>query len=420
MKKTAVKGHIINAPVLGELEITQNGYLLLEDGVIRGIASELPAEYMGAELIDFGNCLIMQSFADMHFHAPQIVFAGIGLDLPLLEWLPKYAFPAEVLFRDTGFAREIYAALAAELIARGTTRVCAFSSLHTDASIVLMEEFEKAGLTGYVGKVAMDRQSLPGVYQEETETSVKEQLRFLEESERFTRIKPIITPRFTVACSDELMAALGRIRAERDLPVQSHLSENLLEISNVKKLCPDCAEYWETYDRFGLLTDRTIMAHCVWCSERERAALRSRGVTVAHCPDSNISLMSGFVPVRQMLTEGIRVTLGSDIAGGAELSMNRVMAEATRMSKAVRINSGWTVEALSEKEAFYLGTSAGAPFFGARPGFAPGNKLHAIVADDSNMPLSDRITVEERFKRLLYTMEKTNIAAVFSDGKRVK
>lgn len=420
MKKEVLKGHIVHAPVFGELEIIENGYLLLEDGVIRGITPELPPEYRDATLTDFGDKIIMQSFSDMHIHAPQYVYAGIGFDLPLMEWLPKYAFPSEAIFKDVGLAREVYAGLAAELVSRGTTRVCAFSSLHTDASLALMETFEKAGITGYVGKVAMDRNALPGVYQEDTEDSVQEQLRFLNESERFSSVRPIITPRFTPACTDRLMEALGKIRAERDLPVQSHLSENLKEIETVRTLCPDCSEYWETYDRYGLLTDRTVMAHCVWCSDREMEALKARGVTVAHCPDSNINIMSGLAPVREMLGRGVQIALGSDIAGGAEISMNRVMTNAIRMSKARRINSGWTEEALSVREAYYLGTSAGAAFFGAKPGLAVGDRLHAIVADDGDLPLPGRLNVSERFERLIYLMEKPNIVAVYSDGKRVR
>ena len=128
------------------------------------------------------------------------------------------------------YAREIYRRLARELIENGTTRVCMFSSLHTDATLILMEELEKAGVTGYVGKVNMDRNAAPGVLEETTEESMRETLRWLEASRDFRLVKPMLTPRFTPSCTDELMAFLGRLAAERDLPVQSHLSENQAEI----------------------------------------------------------------------------------------------------------------------------------------------------------------------------------------------
>ena len=251
-----LKGNIVQAPALGELQITEQGYLVMEDGVIRGVYDRLPLEYATAPLVDYGQALVMQSFADMHLHAPQYPMLGMGMDLPLLEWLDTYTFPTEARFADTDYARRIYRRLATDLITNGTTRVCMFSSLHTDATWILMEELERAGVTGYVGKVNMDRNGLPGVLQETTEESIRETLRWLEGC-HFDHVKPILTPRFTPSCTDELMAALGRLAQEKGLYVQSHLSENLGEIQWVKELHPDCQQYWETYDKYGLWKERT-------------------------------------------------------------------------------------------------------------------------------------------------------------------
>ena len=151
-----------------------------------------------------------------------------------------------------------------KLIENGTTRVCMFSSLHRPATLILMEELERAGVTGYVGKVNMDRNGVPGLLQETTESSMEETLAWLEQCADFRHIRPILTPRFTPSCTDELMAFLGKLAAERALPVQSHLSENLSEIEWVRQLHPDCQQYWETYEKYGLWGCRTLMAHCVW------------------------------------------------------------------------------------------------------------------------------------------------------------
>jgi len=414
-----LKGHIVSAPKLGELEITENGYLVLDDGMIVGVYDALPECWQNALITDYGNKLILQSFADMHVHAPQFAMMGIGLDLPLLDWLQRYAFPTEARFADVGYAREVYAELARRLLHYGTTRIVAFSSLHTDASIVLMEELEKAGVTGYVGKVNMDRNAMPGVYQETTEESMRETIRFLDAAERFTKVKPIITPRFTPSCTNELMEFLGKTARERGLYVHSHLSENHQEIAWVKELHPDCAEYWETYDKYGLFGDHTVMAHCVHSSAREREVMKQRNVLVAHCPDSNINICSGIVPLRTMLEEGLWVALGSDVAGGAELPMNRAITAAIRMSNAQRIVSGWKDDFLTIAEGYYLGTTAGARYFGAGAGFAAGDPLHAIVVDDAGLSPAKDLDPAERLKRAIYLMDDRNIVAVYSDGVRV-
>ncbi len=419
MAITILKGTIISAPALGELDITEGGYLVADDGIITGVFSTLPEQYAGAPVEDHGDDLILQSFADLHLHAPQYPMLGTGMDLPLLDWLNAYAFPTEARFADPDYAREIYQQLARELVENGTTRVCMFSSLHTDATLILMEELEKAGVTGYVGKVNMDRNNAPGVLEETTEESMRETLRWLDACQDFKLVKPMLTPRFTPSCTNELMAFLGKTAAARDLPTQSHLSENDAEIAWVRQLHPDCAQYWETYAKYGLWNDRTVMAHCVWSDARERKAMKDAGVTVVHCASSNQNICSGVAPVRVMLNEGLKVALGSDIAGGDQLHMLDVIAASIRASKARRVLDNWETDFLTVPEGWYLGTSAGAAYFGEAPGFAPGNPLHAVVLSDDALPQPHPLTPKERLERCVYLRQPGAIREVWSTGRKV-
>ena len=414
-----IKGNLVFSPRLGELTTLAHGALLLDDGgTVRDVLAA-PPEGCDAEVIDCGDRLVMPSFVDMHLHAPQYPMLGMGMDLPLIDWLNAYAFRTEARFADTDYARRVYRRLARDLITGGTTRVCVFSSLHTDATLILMEELERAGVTGYAGKVNMDRNS-GDVLRETTEESKRETLRWLDESERFRHVKPILTPRFTPSCTDELMAWLGKLADERGLPVQSHLSENGGEIAWVRKLHPDCAQYWETYDKYGLWKDRTVMAHCVHSDAREREALLRSNVVVAHCAGSNLNICSGVAPVRTMLREGVWVTLGSDIAGGAVLAMNQVITMSIRASKILHMHTGGEAEFLNVDEAYYLGSTAGHRYFGADGGFARGMPLHAIVVDDGAFAEPVRpLTLRERFERAIYLMDKSAIKAVWSEGKQV-
>ena len=282
-----------------------------------------------------------------------------------------------------------------------------------------MEELENAGVTGFVGKVNMDRNGGENL-EETTEESVRETLRWLENCKRFRFVRPIITPRFTPACTDELMAELGRIAAEQDLYVQSHLSENVDEIEWVRSLHPDCRQYWESYDKFGLWKNHTVMAHCIHSDERERNAIREAGVVVAHCPDSNINLCSGIAPVREMLSEGIHVTLGTDIAAGASLAGNRMVTMSIQASKIRSFTEPSHPAFLSVSEAYYLGTTSGHRYFGAGSGFAPGDRLHAVVVDDRDFTETPwTLSLPERLERALYTMNAANVSAVWSEGRLV-
>ncbi len=412
-----IKGNIISAPEFGRIRITEHGYLIAADGKIKGIYQDLPQEYEGLAAEDYGDALVMQSFADMHLHGPQYPMIGMNMDMPLLDWLNTYTFPTEARFKDKDYAKEISRKLAAELAANGTTRICMFSSIHREGTLILMEELEKAGITGFVGKVNMDR--FGGAdYQETTEESVSETIRWLEEC-HFDHIKPVLTPRFTPCCSDALMEKLGKLAKECSLPIQSHLSENTGEIRWVSELHPDCSQYWETYLKYGMWNERTLMAHCVWSDEREQKAMKDAGVWVVHCAASNENLVSGFAPIRKMLNGGVKVVLGSDIAAGDKLSMFENIASAVRASKARRIMDDWKTDFLTIPEAFYLAASAASAFFGDAPGFAPGNSLHAVVLEDDELPSAKPLSVMERFERCIYRRQANAVRAVYSEGKKI-
>lgn len=416
---TIIKGNIISTDEIGKLNIFENSYLVAKDGRIAGIFKELPNEFKNEKIDDFGDALVMQSFSDMHLHAPQYPMLGMGMDLPLLDWLNTYTFPTESHFKDKRLARKIYRDLAKKLIENGTTRVAMFSSLHLGSTIVLMEELEKAGVCGYVGKVNMDRNS-PDILSEGTAKSIRDTLKWIELSKKFNNVKPIITPRFTPSCTNKLMKRLGEIAKEYDLPIQSHLSENTGEIAWVKELHPDTDLYYESYVKYGLWNNRTLMAHCVHSNEVERKAIKDAGVYVVHCASSNENLTSGYAPIRKMLNEGIRVVLGSDIAGGDHLSMFDVVAATIRASKARDIMDDWKTPFLTPEEAFYLGTSAANSFFDEKPGFAKGNELHALVLDDSKLMSVRPLSIKERFQRAMYLRQKDAIKAVYSKGVRRK
>ena len=95
---TILKGNIVSAPACGRLDVMEHGYLIAENGVITGVYPVQPEQYTGAPVEDYGDCLIVQSFADLHLHAPQYPMLGMGMDLPLLDWLNAYAFPTAVSY----------------------------------------------------------------------------------------------------------------------------------------------------------------------------------------------------------------------------------------------------------------------------------------------------------------------------------
>ena len=418
-----IHGNLIHAPALGRLEILEHGWMLLEDGTIRGLWREKPAQYAALPVTDYGNALVMQSFADMHLHAPQYPMLGMGMDLPLLDWLNTYTFKTEARFADTDYARRVYRRLAGDLITNGTTRVCMFSSLHTEATWILMEELDRAGVTGYVGKVNMDRNALPGVLEETTEESVRETIRWLDGC-RFEHVRPIITPRFTPSTGDEYMAGLGQLAAEYHVPAQSHLSENPGEIAWVAELCPGTKFYGESYSRYGLFGGDvpTVMAHCIYSPDDEAALMKANRVMIAHCPTSNENVIAGIAPAAKYLRGGWRIGLGSDVAGGHTLDLFTVMATAVQVSKLRWRYVDQSEKPLTMTEALYMATVGGGDFwadFGEKVGlFEDGYAFDALVLEDAALKNMRSFTPAERLERYAY-LGKGALAAKFAQGQKL-
>ena len=168
-----------------------------------------------------------------------------------------------------------------------------------------------------VGKVAMNR-NCPDALTEPVEAMVEGNEALIAEFNKpDALVRPIITPRFVPSCTSEMLRACGQLADKYQLPVQSHLSENLSEIAWVKELETESQSYGDAYFRYGLFGQTpTVMAHCVWTAGDELELMKRQGVMVAHCPTSNLNLASGLAPIRTFLEEGIPVGLGSDISGG--------------------------------------------------------------------------------------------------------
>ena len=123
-----LKGNFIWAPALDQLEVREHAWLVTEGEKIVGLYDQLPPEYAGQPVTDWGESIIM------HIHAPQFPNRGIGYDVRLLEWLETYTFPLEARYRDTEFAEQVWKRFLNRLWATGTLRFSAFATIHKDAA----------------------------------------------------------------------------------------------------------------------------------------------------------------------------------------------------------------------------------------------------------------------------------------------
>ena len=416
-----IKGSFIYSIDKDNIEIKENQYLLIRDGKSEEFYKEIPSRLKNIQIEDYGDNIIIPGLIDLHIHAPQYAFRGMGMDMQLLDWLNTYAFKEEGKYRDLEYAKKQYSKFVSDVKNSATTRLSIFATLHKDATIMLMDMLEEAGIKAYVGKVNMDRNS-PEFLTEDTLKSKEDTIEWLEDTkDRYKNIKPISTPRFIPSCTDNLMEEIKQINNIYNIPVQSHLSENKSEIEWVAELHPDTKNYAEAYDKYNLFgkNNKTIMAHCVHCPDDELELIKQNNVVVAHCPQSNANLTSGIAPIKNMLSMGINVGLGSDIAAGSSLSIFRAMSDAVQVSKLRESLTGQKNQTLTLTEVFYLGTKGGGKFFGDVGSFEKGYEFDAVVLNDKSFGDNSDFTLKERLERIIYLSDDRNIVAKYVAGNKI-
>ncbi|MDR1470423.1 MAG: amidohydrolase family protein [Spirochaetaceae bacterium] len=417
-----LRGDFCYSETPASLVMREDGYLVCVEGVSRGVFPRLPDEYRALPLFDYRGKLVVPGLVDLHTHAPQFAFRGLGMDCGLMEWLSVHAFPEEAKYADTRYAENAYAQFVDDLVKGPNTRSVIFATVHRESVLLLMDMLEASGLVCMAGKVNMDRNAPDGLCEKDGEASLLQTRRWLAEcaARHYNNTSPILTPRFVPSCTDGLLRGLGKLQKEFSLPLQSHLSENAGEIALVKELYPDASCYGGVYQRFGLFGEngRTVMAHCVWSGDEEIALLKKNSVFVAHCPQSNTNLASGIAPVRRYLEEGLAMGLGSDVAGGVHTSIFRAMQDAIAVSKLRQCLVAHHEKPLTIEEAFYLATKGGGAFFGNVGSFEAGYECDILVIDDANLAPRVSLPVKERLERAVYLSDGRHIAAKWARGVR--
>ena len=330
----------------------EDGYIAVDGDRIISVGDFRDMPRGSATLTELGrDALITPGFFDTHLHAPQLEMIG-SYGGHLLEWLNRYTFPTEAKFADPDHARLIAGALFEELLHNGTLCALIFSTIHHDATEIFFAEAERRGFRGIIGKAMMDRNA-PQSLLENAKDSYEQSRALMQKWHGRGLLRYAITPRFAPTSTPALLEAAGQLKREfPDAYVHTHISENKSEVQWVHELFPE-AEYADVYDRYGLLSEQTVLAHGVWLTEEELDLLSRRGARISHCPNSNLFLGSGLFPLHHVLDANVIVGLGSDIGAGTTPSLFTAMADAYKVQQVQGVS-------LSPFQLWYLATLGGA------------------------------------------------------------
>ena len=389
-----IRGTILQTPSADTFEVLTDQIVTIDDeGIIASIVDGA-SQATDADTDLGAGLVLLPGLIDTHIHAPQWPQLGTGLDLPLEQWLFNYTFPLESRFEDLGFAETVWSHMVPALLREGTTTAVYYGSIHESATTALAEACVRHGQRAFVGRVAMDHpEGTPDWYRDQSATdAVSASQRSIEAIRALPGaaglVEPIVTPRFIPACTDAALSGLGELAEATNTRIQTHCSESDWEHGHVLDRCGRTDAH--ALDRFGLIADHTVLAHATHLTSDDRSLLARMGAGVAHCPLSNSYFSSAVFSTRIALEAGVRVGLGTDIAGGPESSVLAQCQHAVTSSQMLETgvdatrstDRGVTDSRIDAITAFYLATGGGADLLGINAGLlAPGRIFDAIAVD---------------------------------------
>ena len=375
-------------------EFFADGLLVVAAGRIAalGPATELlPGLPQDIEIIAHGDNLLIAGFVDAHIHYPQTDVIAAG-GRQLLDWLQDYTFPTEAAFANIAYARSVAEFFLDELLRNGTTTAMVFCTVHRGSVDAFFEAAAARNLRMVAGKVLMDR-NCPENLRDTLQSGERDSRELIERWQTQGRLKYAITPRFAVTSSEAQLQSAGRLA--REFPaslIQSHLAESHAEVAWVRQLFPQARSYLDVYDRYGLLRERAVYAHCLHLDATDRARMAQSGAAAAFCPTSNLQLGSGLFDLAAADAAGMRFAMGTDVGAGSSFSMLRTLAAAFQVAQLAQ-------QPLPALRAFYLATLGGARTLGLEGqvgSLAVGCEADFIILDLRPTPLIARRTAQAR------------------------
>ena len=373
------------------VDFESEGAVLIGDGRIaaHGPARNLRQEFPQAQVVDYGDKLIIAGFVDAHMHYPQTaMIASWGKQL--IDWLNTYTFPEESRFHDAVYATDIAGRTLDLALAHGTTTQASFCTIHPQSVDAFFNAAATRNMAVVSGKTCMDRNA-PDTLRDTAQSAYDDSKRLLEKWDRRGRARYAITPRFSPTSTPEQLHALGALWAEHpDCLMQTHLSEQHPEIAWVKELFPQARDYLDTYEATGLLGRNGIYGHAIHLEPREIDRLAEVGAAVVHCPTSNAFIGSGLFDLMGLAQTKIRVGLATDTGGGSSFSMLRTMAAAYEIAQLRGV-------AVHPAQLLWLATVGSAQTLGLQNEI--GNIAVGSMADITVLDLASTPAIAQRHSR---------------------
>jgi 5-methylthioadenosine/S-adenosylhomocysteine deaminase len=390
-------------------EILRDYAVLVEDNrILQLIAADDIGEldcFASAELVRLPGCALLPGFVNSHTHASMSLFRGLADDLPLMTWLTEHIWPAETRWVDPQFTADGFRLAAAEMIRSGTTCLSEMFYFPDEAARCA----QAIGMRSVIGLIVLD---FPSAWAQNAEEYLHKALAVHDEIREMPLVGSALAPHAPYTVSDEPLRQIAMYSNELDVPVHMHVHETASEVAEAQQKTGK--RPLERLDQLNLLNPNLVAVHMTELDEFEIERIAEAGVNVAHCPESNLKLASGFCPVAALLDKGVNVCLGTDgAASNNDLDLLGEMQTAALLAKGY----GGNASACSARQAIEMATINGARALGMgdRIGSIEPGKLADLIAIDlsalNTQPLYDPVA------QIVYAANSRQVSHVWIDGE---
>ncbi len=394
-------------PVEPAGQVLEEHAVVVRDGRIVALApvAEAVGSFAAETVIERPDHVLIPGLINAHTHAAMTLFRGLADDLPLQEWLEEHVWPAEARWVDPDFVRDGTDLAVLEMIRSGTT---CFNDMYYFPDTVAQVAAER-NLRACVGMIVIEMET---VWAKDVEEYLSRGIKVHDQYREHPLISTAFAPHSTYTVGDEVMQRIRRLAAQLEVPIHTHLHETPAEVQQSVEQFGQ--RPIERLAAIGDLSPQLAAVHMTQLNREEILLLAKHGVSVVHCPESNMKLGSGFCPVAELLDAGVNVALGTDGAGSNnDLDMLGEMRSAALLAKGVAGDP----EFVKAEEALAMATINGARALGLNESI--GSLVVGKWADMVCLNLAAPATqpVHHALSQVVYSASRDQVSDVWVAGR---
>ena len=396
-------------PVEPEGQVLEHHALAIKAGRILAVLpqDQAPVCFSPKVTLNLDRHALMPGLINAHTHASMTLLRGFADDLPLMRWLQDHIWPAETRWVDPEFVRDGSRLAVAEMLRGGVT---CFNDMYFFPEVTAAVARE-CGMRACVGLITVD---FPTAYARDLDEYLDKGLALHAALQTEPRLHTAFAPHAAYTVSAPALERIGRLAADLAIPVHIHLHETAAEVADFQARhgCRPLARL----EQRGLLTPRLLAVHMTQLEPAEIDRLAQAGAHVAHCPESNLKLASGFCPTARLDAAGVNVTIGTDgAASNNDLDVFGELRTAALLGKGVAGDPS----VLPAARVLRMATLNGARALGLGDeiGSLEPGKAADLIAVDLGQPETE--PVYHPISQLVYTASRHQVTDVWVAGQRL-